>query len=145
MGAMFLAGRNGLTIATDGGKVMTGRLPQPNRNIRAALTLGRAKRLRSKIDIQRSFDIGVHRHHRPLSARIFRRSDDAATRIVVSIGKRCGNAVMRNRIRRRIREAYRVSQQQFPQGLDILIMVQPHRPLTMVNYQTVLHDLLGGL
>ncbi len=110
-----------------------------------ALTLGRNQRLRSKSDIERAFNKGLRRHHRPLSACVFRRTDDAATRIVVSIGKRCGNAVMRNRIRRRIREAYRLQQRQFPQGLDILIMVQRHEPLTMTDYQQVLHDLLGGL
>ncbi len=110
-----------------------------------ALTLGRNQRLRSKSDIERAFNKGLRRHHRPLSACVFRRTDDAATRIVVSIGKRCGNAVMRNRIRRRIREAYRLQQRQFPQGLDILIMVQRHEPLPMAGYQQILQDLLGGL
>jgi len=124
---------------------MTGKAPKSNPTSRGALTLGRRQRLRTKGDIQRAFDSGLRRHHRPLSACIFRRTDNAATRIVVSIGRRCGNAVMRNRIRRRIREAYRLRQQHFPQGLDILIMVKPHRPLPMADYQDVLDNLLGGL
>lgn len=114
--------------------------PEPRR-----LTLGPAQRLRSKKDIQRAFDQGIRRHHKPLSACIFRRTDQEATRIVVSIGRRCGNAVMRNRIRRRVREAYRVGQQEFPDGLDILIMVKPHQPLSTADYRQVLHALLGGL
>lgn len=109
------------------------------------LTLGPARRLRSKQDIQRAFDQGIRRHHKPLSACIFRRGDQRPTRIVVSIGRRCGNAVQRNRIRRRIREAYRLRQHDFPAGLDILIMVKPHRVLNMADYQQVLCDLLGGL
>lgn len=119
--------------------------PRLKRSHSDALTLGRDQRLRSKSDIEHAFNSGLRRHHRPLSACVYRRTDDAATRMVVSIGKRCGNAVMRNRIRRRIREAYRLQQRQFPQGLDILIMVQRHDPLPMAGYQQVLRDLLGGL
>lgn len=52
---------------------------------------------------------------------------------------------MRNRIRRRVREAYRVGQQEFPDGLDILIMVKPHQPLSTADYRQVLQALLGGL
>ncbi len=103
------------------------------------------QRLRAETDVERTFKNGLRRHHRPLSACILRRSDNRANRIAISIGKRCGNAVMRNAIRRRIREAYRLKQHQFACGFDILLMVKPHERMKMIDYQAIILELLGGL
>ena len=50
------------------------------------------------------------------------------TRIGVSVGRAQGNSVARNRIKRLIREAFRLHQREIPCGFDILVtMIKPRR------------------
>ncbi len=44
-------------------------------------------------------------------------------RLGVSVGKSCGNAVIRNRLKRLMREVFRQNQEQIPAGFDYLLMV----------------------
>jgi ribonuclease P protein component len=102
----------------------------------------RAQRLRGKTRFDELFNQGKRRISHPLMVCALRREDNGPVRIGISIGRRCGNAVQRNLVKRRLREAFRLVQQQFPEGRDFLIVVRPHEPLAVSAYQQKLQQLL---
>lgn len=67
---------------------------------------------------------GTYVSHPLLSARILR-TDLEVTRFGLSTGRRLGGAVVRNRVRRRIREVLRAMAPSFQPGWDVLIIARP--------------------
>ncbi len=59
-------------------------------------------------------------------------------RLGLSVSRRVGNAVHRNRIKRRLREAFRLIQPTMPAGYDLVIIVKPHAPKPMQEYRDLL-------
>ncbi len=47
------------------------------------------------------------------------------SRLGIKAGKRLGGAVVRNRIKRRVREAFRLRQHELPTGLDLICIPRP--------------------
>jgi ribonuclease P protein component len=93
---------------------------------------------------------GTTRSHPLLTAR-FLRTDHGTTRIGLATGRRLGSAVVRNRVRRRLREALRVMAPSFQPGWDVLIIARPaiveadHDALVGALHRTLVRGgVLGG-
>lgn len=61
-------------------------------------------------------------------------------RLGLSVGRRVGSAVERNRIKRRLREAFRHVQHGLPRtrdgrALDLVVVVRPHEALSRAEYE----------
>ena len=64
------------------------------------------------------------------------------SRLGISVPRKVGNAVQRNRIKRIIREAFRLHGDVFPQGSDIVFAVRPGFPLSGMQ---AVRDAVAGL
>ena len=53
-----------------------------------------------------------------------RRNRTGTNRIGITVGKKLGHAVVRNRARRRIREVYRLNEDRFQPGWDIVVVAR---------------------
>ena len=53
-----------------------------------------------------------------------RKNRSATNRVGVTVGKKLGGAVVRNRVRRRLREIYRCNEMQFTPGWDIVVVAR---------------------
>ena len=85
---------------------------------------------------------GTVRSHPLLVIRV-RRTGLEDTRFGLSTGRKLGGAVVRNRVRRRLRSALRVMAPSFQPGWDVLIIARP--PVVDADYQTLTGTLSGLL
>jgi ribonuclease P protein component len=79
--------------------------------------------LKKNHEFRRLFARGKSRVSRPLVLYASRNSL-GRNRLGISTGVKLGCAVKRNRVRRRIREAYRLNEATFKQGFDLVVVAR---------------------
>lgn len=103
-------------------------------------TFPKSRRLSRREDFSAVYDAKVRQSRGPLM--IYARPNGMGhPRLGLSTSRKVGNAVRRNRIRRLLREAFRHLQHDLPCGYDLLIVIRPHEPLPLAEYQRLLSAL----
>jgi ribonuclease P protein component len=104
-------------------------------------TFSKDQRVRGREEFSAVFDAKVRQSRGPLTAYALPTSQKSP-RIGFSVNRRVGTAPRRNRIKRLLREAFRLMQHDFPKSYDLVIVVRPHEPLILAEYQRMLSALM---
>jgi ribonuclease P protein component len=103
-------------------------------------SFGKDERIRKKNDYIRIYKRGSRGYSEHFTW-IIHQSPAGIRRLGITAGKKVGKAVRRNRIKRLLREFFRLNKSRLPEGQDIVIMVRPRLP--NMTYGDVLREMEG--
>ncbi|MBL8819993.1 MAG: ribonuclease P protein component [Planctomyces sp.] len=107
-------------------------------------TFGREKRIRSGNDFRTIYDAGCRAGDDVLLV-FAARNDAGVTRLGVSVSKKHGSAVVRNRRKRLLREAFRLSYHRLPESVDLVIVPRIQSEPSLKEYFDSMIKLAGIL
>jgi ribonuclease P protein component len=96
-------------------------------------------RLLRRSEFRQVYDQG-QRRSAPLCTVFFRPNGLPQSRLGITVPSRLGKAVLRNRLKRRVREVFRLNRAALPGGWDIL--VNPREAVIKIPFQTLVRELL---
>lgn len=120
--------------------------PQPDQ----PRTYRRRHRLSRDADYRAVYNAKIRKAHGPLLVFI-KPNDLPEHRLGLAVGRRVGNAVARGRIKRLLREAFRLeraalptpaTEQTAPNAFDIIVSVRAHTPMPLTRYREILLELV---
>jgi len=104
--------------------------------------LKKHERLRRRKDFDRVFRHGSRRHTKNFAI-ILRPNGLQFSRLGVTVGKKVGNAVKRNRVKRYLREFFRLHKHMLPASHDVVIIAK--EDAATLAYQDVREELAAVL
>jgi ribonuclease P protein component len=105
-------------------------------------------RLSRSADFDRVFRNGRSHAGRELVLYVFPRGDDEPPRLGLSVSRKVGGAVDRNRVKRVLREAFAEESQRLPAGSDAVVIARPDARVLaeregLAGIRRVLAELIG--
>ncbi len=79
--------------------------------------------LKKNNDFQKVYKEGISKGNKYLVMYVFK-NDLSANRLGISVSKKVGNSIVRHRLTRLIRESYRLNNNMFNSGLDIVVIAR---------------------
>ncbi len=107
-------------------------------------TFPRTHRLATKAQFQAVYDARVRFSHPAVGVAALPNTL-VHCRLGISMAKRVGSAPKRNRIKRLLRESFRLGQHEFPGTYDLLLMVRPHEVMELQAYRQLLQSAVQKL
>lgn len=101
-------------------------------------------RLHGSASFQAVHQARARKHAGPLTV-LARPNGLSESRLGLSVGRRVGNAVKRNRVKRLLRESFRLTRHRWPSGYDWVVVVKPHELLGLSEYQRLMTSAVGML
>jgi len=105
-----------------------------NGSAEADLRFRRCRRLRRPAEFDRLKREGVAKYAGPLRV-AGAPNGTGHNRLGLAVSRRVGGAVRRNRIKRRLREAFRLTQHALPTGYDLAVSAKAHDDATLDEYR----------
>ncbi len=102
-------------------------------------------RLRKPGEIARVFEAGSRTNDARITLQAMPREAPGPSRCAVAVGRRHGQAVVRNRLKRICREAFRLTRPVLPEPWDYVIIPRRGRTLTVEGVGESLRVLAGRL
>lgn len=101
-------------------------------------------RVKDNNDFQTIFKRGKSFANRQLVIYYMKKKDQEHFRVGLSVGKKIGNAVLRNRIKRYLRQAFQELEKDIDSSLDIIIIArQPTKDMSFFEVKKSLTHLLS--
>lgn len=100
----------------------------------------RENRLTDRRDFNRVYRFGSSAANHQFVLYLNKRPKDGPLRLGISVSKKVGNAVVRNRVRRLIKEIVRLQMERLKTGLDIILIVR--KPAAEMDYHQMEKSIL---
>ena len=100
----------------------------------SGFTFTKAQHLRAKADFERVYATKCKAAD-GVVLMFVARNELAVTRIGLSVSKKHGGAIVRNRLKRLFREAFRLMQHQIPTGLDLIVIPLAKEAASLPAYE----------
>ncbi|MBI4578482.1 MAG: ribonuclease P protein component [Planctomycetes bacterium] len=107
-------------------------------------TLPRSVRIRSRRDFDRAFRGGIRASDRWMTLYVGR-NEGLPARLGISVARRFGTAVRRNRMKRLIREAFRTMRHELPPATDWIALPRRGEQATVEQLKASFRDLARRL